>query len=316
MSRFLRSADFVFLTLALYLSSATYAEETEKTSQDTTLPSKTTPLVAAEAETKDKVEQSPSDKALEVPLPITTDELNARDINHYIEAETITKLLAGPNEIITLITTDTSQNSKGVAILLPDWQQTATNPKGLNYLRQKLPEQGWTTIAIQPPSRPDNYPSQVLNVSEQEVENKKSLVEYQGDLSQIMVAVMKKAADYPGIFIVITQGNHGALLTELYQTGKVEHPSAFVILSSYMPTLSADQQYARALADTDFPVLDLYLSKDHPLVKSSAKLRLTATKKTMKAYYRQAQLKNMRSGYYPERGLVSAINGWLSTVGW
>ena len=315
MSRFLRLAYFVFLTHALYFSAAIFAQESEKTAADITLPNKEAPPGRSIA-TNGKTEKSTAEGSVGVPLPVTTDELNARDINHYIDAQTVTKLLAGPNEIITLITTDTSHNSKGVAIILPDWQQTATNAKGLNYLRKTLPEQGWTTIAIQPPSRPDNYPSQALRVDEQAEENQKSLADYQRALRKIMTAVMTKAADYPGIFIVITQGNHGALLTDLYQKEDVESPSAFIVLSSYMPTVSANKEYARALADTEFPVLDLYLSKDHPLVENSASLRLTATKKTMKAYYRQTELKNMSPGYYPERDLVLAINGWLTKIGW
>jgi hypothetical protein len=306
----------LLLTHTCFFITEINAEEVDKTAVNITKPSN---MQSTPAST-DKVDNKPSadgaNGTVDVPLPVSTDELNARDINHYIEPQTVTPLLVGAKEVITLITTDTSYNSKGVAILLPDWQQMATNPKGLNFLRKKLPDQGWTTISIQPPSRPENYPSQALKASVQEDENSKILEDYQEELSQIMAAVMKKASEYPGIFIVITQGNHGALLTDLYQKGKNESPSAFIVLSSYMPTLAANQQYARALSETDFPVLDLYLSKDHPLAKSSADLRLTATKKAMKAYYRQAELKNIKPGYYPETNLVSAINGWLTKVGW
>ena len=79
--------------------------------------------------------------------------------------------MAGPDDYLTLVKRYTSANSKGVAILLPEWQQGATNPKAINFLRNALPAQGWSTIAIQPSNKPNNYPSTAITVAEQKKEN-------------------------------------------------------------------------------------------------------------------------------------------------
>ncbi len=255
-------------------------------------------------------------KTVTIPAPLSLDQIHKGDINHYLKKGEIKPLLAGPDDFITLIKDSTTANNKGVAILLADWQQTATTPKGLNYLRKKMPSQGWTTISIQPPNKPDNYPSIALKVSTQQEENKTTLTAYQLKLSAIMKTVMATAKDYPGIFIVIAEGSHGALLTDLYQQGKNSPPNALIVLSSYMFTDAANAQYATSLAQSSFPVLDLYLMRDHPLALSNAVLRKSAAKKEMKAFYRQRQLTNITSSYYPEEELLVAIKGWLTTIGW
>ena len=56
--------------------------------------------------------------------------------------------------------------------------------------------------------------------------------------------------------------------------------------------------------------------RDHPLALSSAKLRLSQANKEMKAFYRQRRLNNLTSSYYPQKDLLIAIKGWLTTIGW
>ena len=266
--------------------------------------------------TSKKALKTPAKKTIAIQAPVALEQQHKDDIKHYLQEGEIKPLLAGPDDFITLIKESNTANSKGVAILLADWQQTATSPKGLNYLRITLPDQGWTTISIQPPSKPENYPSQALKIIEQQEENLASISAYQLKLSAIMKTVMEKAQEYPGIFIVVVEGSHGAILTDLYQQEKNTPPNALILLSSYMFNYEANQQYASALAQTNFPVLDLYLMRDHPLALSSAKLRLSQAKKEMKAFYRQQQLTNLSSSYYPKEALLLAIKGWLTSIGW
>lgn len=275
------------------------------------------PIPDANANADKKIAENKSmENKRDIPTPTSYDNLNKSDINHYIDAKEVTPLLAGPDDFITLIQTDTTSNSKGVAILLADWQQTATNPRGLNYLRNKLPQQGWTTISIQPPSKPLNYPSMALIPTDQVDENKKTLAAYQEKLMAIMTTVMEKAKSYPGIFIVITEGSHAALVTELYQQDKVSLPSALIVLSSYMINEADDIHYAKSLAQSNFPVLDLYLTRDNALALTSAPQRLTQANKEMKADFRQRQLNNIIPSYYPEKNLLKELNGWLKSIGW
>lgn len=258
------------------------------------------------------------------PKPLTLQQ--KEDLQHYLPANKVKPILAGPEEYITLITENSSLNSKGVAILLPDWQQGATNPKAINFLRKQLPLQGWTTISVQPPSKPESYPSQALKMSEQHEANNTILKEYQSKLGTLMNAVIEKANEYPGIIMIIAQGNHGAMLVDLLNqdiepSTITQSPNALILLSSYVFTTNnlldqTNTTFAKQVANSDYPVLDLTLKHDNPIVTAKAKQRLALAKQEMKVYYRQRQLLNTAVGYYPEKELLSQISSWLKAIGW
>ena len=246
------------------------------------------------------------------------------DLQHYIANEQVKALLAGPDTYITLIKKHTSVNSNGVAILLPDWQQGATDPKAINFLRDALPDEGWTTIAVQPSNKPHGYPSTALTIEEQIKENKTLITDYQKKQKIMLNALMNLAKEYPGIVIVIAQGNNAALLVDLFSESSntdLQIPNALVLLSSYRQTSnslisSVNESFARQLSLTELPILDLYLQHDHPLAFSKAIERKLLAKQEMKVYYRQRQLNNNATGYYPRQELLSQINRWLKSIGW
>jgi hypothetical protein len=308
---------FSLLTLSSVNSHAFFYQEDEKKAEQKKDEEKQEPK--NEAEDKDKAPEPKkvaSKKRPEIFAPTDPLAQKEQDLTHYLSVEKITPLLAGAEDFITLINDNTASNQKGVMILLPDWQMSATSSNALNYLREVLPNQGWTTITIQPPNKPLGYPSIALKLSQQVEENKKLLAQYQDDLTVLMNAVMQKAKDYPGIFVVVSQGSHAALLANLYSEEKLEAPSAMVMLSSYMFTKADSLALAKKLAMSDFPVLDLYLSREQPLAKSNAAIRKAQATREMKVYYRQTQLHNNQTGYYPEISLLRAINGWLKSIGW
>ncbi|MFT6693044.1 MAG: hypothetical protein ACJAXH_003594, partial [Colwellia sp.] len=260
-------------------------------------------------------------KTSPVPKPVALTKQYKEDLKHYLSAEQIKPLLAGPDSYLTLVKKYTSANSKGVAILLPEWQQGATNPKALNYLRNILPSKGWNTIAIQPSNKPENYPSTAITVEQQKKENKLVLDGYKKKLSSMINAVMNTAREYSGIVLVIAQGNNAALLVDLYSQEGSQRPNALIMLSSYRQSNHAlidgvNENFARQLAFTELPVLDLYLKHDNPLVLAKAAQRKSFAKQEMKVYFRQRQLNNNITGYYPEEELLSQINSWLKAIGW
>jgi len=263
-----------------------------------------------------ELESKASPKRPEILAPIDALEQKEQDLTHYLSAGKITPMLAGAEDFITLINENVASNQKGVMILLPDWEMSATSSNALNYLREILPSQGWTTITIQPAKKPIGYPSKAFKASQQIEENSKLLAEYQDDLTVMMKVVMEKAKDYPGIFVVVSQGSHASLLANLYSEGKLEAPSAMVMLSSYMFTEADSLLLAKTLGMSDFPVLDIYLSRDQQLAKSHAVIRKEQATKEMKIYYRQTELYNTHIGYYPQQSLLIAINGWLKSIGW
>lgn len=282
------------------------------------------PASFAEDEKTDTRQESSEQVAKEispVKKPISLTKQHKSDLNHYLSAEQLKPLLAGPDDYLTLVKKYTSANSKGVAILLPEWQQGATNPKAINYLRNALPAEGWSTIAIQPNNKPDNYPSTAITVEQQKEENKLTLDDYKNKLSTMMNAIMNTAKEYPGIVLVIAQGNNAALLIDLYSQANSQRPNALIMLSSYRDTNQAfigsvNKDFAKQLATIELPVLDLYLQHDNALVLAKAPQRKALAKQEMKVYYRQRQLNNTATSYYPEAALLSQINGWLKAIGW
>jgi len=276
---------------------------------------------AAKEAAKNKAVETKAANSVEIKEPIALTKQHKEDLKHYLASEQVKPLLAGPDDYLTLVKKYTSANSKGVVILLPEWQQGATNPKAINFLRNTLPAEGWSTIAIQPSSKPENYPSAAITLAEQIKENELIIEAYKNKLSTMLNAVMNTAKEYPGIVIVIAQGNNAALLVDIYSQEGSQLPNALILLSSYRQsthvlTNSVNEDFAKQLAFTELPVLDLYLKYDNPIVLAKAAQRNSIAKQEMKVYYRQRQLNNTVTGYYPEKELLSQINGWLKAIGW
>lgn len=253
---------------------------------------------------------------IKIAVPINHLSQTKQDLTHYIPADELNPMLAGPDDFLTLLSPNLSANERGVAIILPEWQQSATNPKAVNYLRKKLPIKGWTTITIQPKEMPVGYPSKLENKGERLDENSKSLEEYQNTLAKIMNSVNERSKDYPGLIMVIAQGQNAVQLHTLYALDKIEKPNALILLSAYMATEAEQIQFAEQLSQTNLATLDLVLSNDHPLALANANYRNKLSKKEMKVTYRQRTLQNRRTGYYPQEQLYRQIHGWLAAIGW
>ena len=261
------------------------------------------------------------EKKITIPVPVSVEQQHKEDLTHYLPTNRIKPILAGPDDYITLVDENTSVNNKGVAILLPDWQQGAVNPKAINFLRKEMPKQGWTTISIQPANKPNNFPSKALKVSEQHEVNKTIIDGYKEKLSALISAVLTKSKEYPGIVIIIAQGNHGGMLVDIFDEQSGTTPNALILLSSYL--LSSHElidemntAFAKKLAYSEYPILDLYLKYDNPIVLDKAAQRLATANQELKTYYRQRQINNNATGYYPEKELLTQINSWLKSIGW
>jgi len=285
------------------------AQEEENKTLEKEQKSTEKPVNAQENKTEKKIRQ-----------PVVIGKQQADDIEHFLPKAQIKKLLAGPNDFITLTKTSTTSNSKGVIILLPHWTQPATSSRAINFLRNTLPDHGWTTISIQPPTKPINYPSIAEKEIDRKTKNEASLKTYQGKLNQVMIAVMETVQSYPGIFIAVAEGSNSAMLVDLYQgraeLEKIPQPSAVILLSGYMLTNEDNALFAKNLANTELPILDLFLRRDHHLAINNADLRKKSADKQMKIFYRQRQLINSTTGYYPQQQLLTEINSWLKSIGW
>ncbi len=284
--------------------------------------------VLAQEDKQDEVntaKENTKEKQVTIPSPVSVEQQHKEDLTHYFPTNRVAPILAGPDDYLTLVDENTSINNKGVAILLPDWQQGAVNPKAINFLRKTLPNQGWTTISIQPANKPKNYPSKALKISEQQQANKIIIDEYKTKLTALINAVLTKSKDYPGIVIIIAQGNHGGMLVDIFDQQSSDQnsttPNALILLSSYLLNSNelideTNTAFAKTLAYSEYPILDLYLKYDNPIVLNKAAQRLAIANQELKAYYRQRQINNNATGYYPEQELLIQINSWLKSIGW
>lgn len=248
--------------------------------------------------------------------PVNAFTQQQQDIEHYLTEEQVSPILVGSDKYLIAINKHTTPVNKGVMVLIPDWQQSIATPNALNQLRTDIPKYGWTTITLHPPHKPENYPSQALLAKERETENSEKIALYSKKMADIMLAVIEQAKNYPGVIIIVAEGSHAALMLDVYQQNLLAMPSALVMLSSYMPTIAENNKIAQQLALTDYPILDLYLKRDNRLVLANAKLRKDSAKREMKASYRQKQLNNRVTGYYPKKTLAKEIISWLSSLGW
>ena len=306
--------SLIFFSLATLALDSSYAQEKPAESVKEK-PLQTVEKTSKASDHKTDTNTKPTTKPT-IRFPISSEKQFKNDIKHYLNADQVKPVLLGSDDFITLISEETTGNPKGVAILLSDWQQAATSPKAINFLRQKLPDLGWTTITIQSMPKPEHYPSVKIKKLAQNEENKKSLKEYQNKLAKIMTKVMKKAANYPGLFLVVAEGSNAAMLVNLYQQTQIKQPDVLVLLSAHLLTEEDNKSYAKALASIEVPVLDLYLKHDNSTVLALASLSRSQSKKQLKVYYRQRQLSNLITGYYPRQELLKAINGWLKHIGW
>ena len=248
--------------------------------------------------------------------PISLIEQFSQDIERSVDSSLVNPMLAGTDDFLTILQPDNHSTDRGIAILLPEWEQAATDSRAINFLRQHLPDEGWTTIAIQPITKPENYPSQQMKPALAAEENKEMLDKYAEKLAPMLTSVMEKAAEFPGVFLVIAQGNNAAILIDLYEQAAVEQPNALITLSAHRQSTAGNQRLANQIASSDLPVLDIVLKKDVHWIKHFAANRSKAAKRELKPIYRQRELTNFRAGYYPEQALAKEIKGWLATVGW
>ena len=263
--------------------------------------------------------------------PISIEEQHKGDMNRYLPAHSISTLLVGPNSYHMLVNENKLANNKGVFILIPEWQQGVTHSNALHFLQQKLPLLGWTTIAIQPPNKPDKYPSTAINVTEQKEYNEQTIAQYSKKLSALIKAVIEKAKTFPGAVFMLSQGNNAAIISKILakevknktssDKGNSYRIEGMILLSSYMQSNESsmdelNKNLAVSIANMELPILDITLKHDHPAVQQKADERNSLAVREMKVFYRYRMLNNSVAGTYPEQALISQIERWVISIGW
>lgn len=233
----------------------------------------------------------------------TSVEQNAgADLLRQFPADEILQLTAQQQEFVLLQRENMTSYTKGTVILLPDASEHPASPKYINLLRQQLTDYGWYTLALMPPSLPVELTADTLQT-------------YRQSLRERLTAAQQQAQQHSGVTIVIAQGSSAALLNQLYADAQVNEPAAFIMLGAYLPEISFNRDFAKALATHQVPTLDISTGQDNKMVISQLRYRKQLANKHLKAVYRQRLINGSGYNADTQQWVFQEIYGWLSSVG-
>ena len=187
---------------------------------------------------------------------------------------------------------------QGIAIILPEWQQTAS----LLPLSKALSRQGFDCVILLP------TPAQIkINSGD---EKQQEAVQQQLELwSNRLSGVDENMPASGGHRLLIAQGSSAVWLGQLLAADKLNKPDALVLLNAFYPDQQANNLQAIQLSSSIYPVLDLYQENRSNWLIQTAQQRQLATKRSAKLNMRQQTIYDLSEA--PEK-----ISGWLTTLGW
>lgn len=233
----------------------------------------------------------------------TSVEQNANaDLLRQLPADEILQLTAQQQEFMLLQRESMTSYTKGTVILLPDASEHPASPKYINLLRQQLTDYGWYTLALMPPSLPVELTTDTLQA-------------YQQSLRERLAVAQQQAQQHSGVTIVIAQGSSAALLNQLYADAQLNEPAAFIMLGAYLPEISFNRNFAKALATHQVPTLDISTGQDNKMVISQLRYRKQLANKHLKAVYRQRLINGSGYNADTQQWVFQEIYGWLTSVG-
>ena len=236
------------------------------------------------------------------------------DIKHYLTE--VSEVLVGTQSYALLERKSNTPINKGVVLLLPDWHDFISPSQHIAYLEKSFPDLGYSTISIQPPAKPENYPSIALDEEAQTTQNKALIDDYLRQLQALMTSVMEKAQAQQGAILIVSAGSNAGYLTRMFAEQKIPEQQALIMLSAHLLTDENNKLFAQQLSENEIPTLDMYLKHDNQLVAPNIALRKQESKRNLKVEFRQHKINNFETGFYPENAMLGAITGWLTSMGW
>lgn len=214
--------------------------------------------------------------------------------------------------------------TRGVIIHIPDWAQHPLQTPLLTNLYQQLPEYGWTTFALHPPtSRIQTDMLQFPAVDERYPEpvSEETLAPLRDSLRQRLQPLMNELSDYTGFVVLVAEGMTAAFLTEILnedlQTGggivAPVQPDALIVIDPYMPQYSLNKAVGEKLAVLPLPVFDVTTASANRWVKQTQRQRKLLAQREQHLSYRQQQLPLLTSGNAEQT--IPEFIGWLRYQG-
>jgi hypothetical protein len=256
------------------------------------------------------------------PLDMRTDDVKRRFSENRFDI-----LLAGEQEVAVIIQESTVAISKGAVIMLSDTGQTPLGSRSLDSVATLLNQYGWATLLAAPPiiglsqETSDNAQENNTNIEVLPTDGLQAIVQenfdtHQQQLQLLMQSLLDKSTEYPGFVVVVSEGTTAAWLAKMYNEQLVTEQDAFVSLSAYWPQIELNDQIAGYLANTSFPVLDMYSQWDNKWTITTAEKRRIAAVKALKLHFRQTELIGVPIGQGQHQYLTKQIIGWLTFMGW
>jgi hypothetical protein len=186
----------------------------------------------------------------------------------------------------------------GVAILLPEWQQTAS----LLALSQTLSQQGFDCVIVLPTPQP-----QRVNPGDEKQQEiiAKQLAQWHSRLA----SVDENMTSSSGHRLLIAQGSSAIWIGQLLSADQITKPDAIVLLNAFYPDKQANQLQATQLNSSVIPMLDLYQENQNGWLTQAVQQRKIAAKRATKLNSRQQSIGDLSDS-------ATRIKGWLTTLGW
>lgn len=274
------------------------------------------------------------------------------DVIRSMRPDQFKTLLLGEQETIVVINESQQALSKGVAVLVSETGRNGASQLALAPLSPFLTDFGWTTIMVTAPKLDlaSTAPMEMLENSSSEQTSSdgdnvtqtdnaapnampppnqlipsytatpvisESLFQQQEQAFQLLMnAVDAERQNYPGFFLLIAQGTSAAWLAKLYNEGNMEMPDALVAMGINWPQHDLNLQVPGILAETIFPVLDIYNQFDSDWTLQTVQQRRVAALKELKLHYRQREIIGTRFDHTQQEYLAREIHGWLTYMGW
>lgn len=271
--------------------------------------------------------------------PTPWSSLVSQDIQRFMPSDEVRTLLAGEDEFIALYRQSMAGEQRGVALIIPDWQQLPTNNAGINFLRKELNDLGYATLAMTLPdidwqaqenteseesentqSSSDEASNQQQNngaMSEPHFVNAAPLIQnavidnYKLKLIARFNSLYDTALNEQGSIVVIAQGASAGLLIEHYANFPSTRLDALISLSSYLPNYQRNSHLNANISTISPPVLDLFFAIDNPKVTQSIQARQRWVTRNSKFDYRQRQLFGLASEPEQQQRLLKEVDGFL-----
>jgi hypothetical protein len=278
--------------------------------------------------------------------------LRQLDIQRGLFADTYQSFNIDDQQIIYVLQENTTAITRGVAVMIADSGIPIVGQEGFATLANEMNKIGWVTILIPAPDvgfiptidpqgelEEDGEPTTEeevaitsadtleaspsaplldLDISKSAVTtiDDQAFVKHEQQLVSLLQAVIEKAQEYPGFFLVISKGTSAAWLSKMYTEKTLDSPDAFVVISPYWPDRKHNKRLPEWIANTPMPVLDLYSSGDNGWARKTVTRRQIAAVKALKLQYRQRELLGFNMHQQHSAYIGKEIYGWISHMGW